>query len=93
MKRTPLRSRSKKQSAIYVQRRKLVAEMLEQFPWCARCYWDRSVDLHELKNRSQGGDLLDPEGIVTLCRRCHEWVTTHPQAAHDTGFTKWSWED
>lgn len=92
MKRTALRSRSKKREAVYRQRRKLVAELLERFPWCARCYWNRSVDLHELKNRSQGGDLLDPTQIVTLCRECHEWVTTHPLEAHEDGWTFWSYE-
>lgn len=93
MKRTPLRPRSKKRQAVYRQRRKLVAEMLERYPWCARCLWNRSVDLHELKNRSQGGDFLDPEQIVTVCRECHDWITTHPAEAHAGGWTYWSHED
>ena len=92
MKRTPLRARSKKRASQMVQRRKLVAELLERFPWCARCYWNRSVDLHELKNRSQGGDFLDPEQIVTLCRECHQWVTENPAKAHEAGWTFWSFE-
>lgn len=92
MRRSPLRPRSKKTAAKYVQRRRLVVQMLDEFPWCARCYWSRAVDLHELKNRSQGGDLLDPDQIVTLCRQCHQWVTENPKAAHDTGWTFWSHE-
>lgn len=92
MKRTALRSRSKKREAVYRQRRKLVAELLERFPWCARCYWNRSVDLHELKNRSQGGDFLNADEIVTLCRECHDFVTQNPAAAHAEGFTFWSYE-
>ena len=92
MKRTPLRPRSKKRASEMVQRRKLVTELLERFPWCARCFWVRSVDLHELKNRSQGGDFLDPEQIVTLCRECHEWITRSPAAAHEAGWTFWSFE-
>ena len=74
------------------RRRTLVTDLLGRYPWCARCYWNRSVDLHELKNRSQGGDFLDPEQIVTLCRECHDWVTTHPTEAHETGWTFWSYE-
>ena len=92
MKRTALRPRSKKRAAEMVQRRKLIAELLERFPWCARCYWARSVDLHELKNRSQGGDFLDREQIVTLCRECHQWVTENPAQAHESGWTFWSHE-
>lgn len=92
MRRTPLKARSKKQAAKYVQRRKLVADLLERFPWCARCYWERSVDLHELKNRSQGGDILDPAEIVTVCRTCHQWITENPAKAHETGWTFWSFE-
>ena len=92
MKRSPIKARSKKTAAKYVLRRKLVAEMLERYPWCARCFWNRSVDLHELKNRSQGGDVLDPEQIVCLCRCCHQFVTENPAAAHAEGFTFWSYE-
>ncbi len=75
------------------ERRKLVALLLETYPWCQRCFVERAVDCHELKNRSQGGDPLDPSGIATLCRPCHQWVTEHPQAAHAEGWTRWSHED
>lgn len=92
MRRTSLRPRSKKTEAKYTQRRKLVAEMLARFPWCARCYWVRSVDLHELKRRSQGGDILDPEQIVTVCRECHTWIGENPLLAHEGGWTYWSYE-
>jgi hypothetical protein len=92
VKRTALRSRSKKREAAMRDRRKLVAEMLERYPWCARCLWNRSVDLHELKNRSQGGDFLDPDQIVTVCRDCHHWIGANPLLAHEGGWTYWSHE-
>lgn len=90
---TPLRAQSKKRQRDAVIRRRLVAELLETYPWCQRCFVERAVDCHELKNRSQGGDPLDPTGIATLCRPCHTWVTEHPQKAHDEGWTRWSFED
>jgi hypothetical protein len=93
LRRTPLRAKSKKRQRQDVLRRKLVAQLLETYPWCQRCFVERAVDCHELKNRSQGGDPLDPTGIATLCRPCHIWVTEHPQAAHDEGWTRWSYED
>lgn len=93
LRRTPLRAKSKKRQQQDVLRRKLVAQLLETYPWCQRCFVHRAVDCHELKRRSQGGDPLDPTGIATLCRPCHTWVTEHPQAAHDEGWVRWSWED
>ena len=92
MKRAPLRPRSQKRASEMIQRRKLVKELLERFPQCARCHSNQSVDLHELKNRSQGGDFLDAEQIVTLCRECHRWVTENPLKAHGEGWTFWSHE-
>jgi len=35
--RKPIRRRSKKMEAKYVERRKLVARLLEERPWCERC--------------------------------------------------------
>lgn len=90
---TPLRRMSKKRQRMAPLRRALVAQLLETYPWCQRCFVKRAVDCHELKNRSQGGDPLDPTGIATLCRPCHTWVTDNPKAAHDEGWTRWSWED
>lgn len=90
---TPLRARSKKRQQQSPVRRALVQQLLETYQWCQRCFVERAVDCHEIKNRSQGGDPLDPTGIATLCRPCHTWVTEHPLAAHDEGWTRWSYED
>ncbi|MCW2601840.1 MAG: 66, gp66 [Frankiales bacterium] len=88
-----MRARSLKAARLYRQRRALVAQLLEERPICERCHAARSVDLHERKNRSQGGDLLNPAGISCLCRACHRFVTENPLASHAEGFTVWSWED
>jgi hypothetical protein len=93
VRRTPLRLKSKKRQQQDVLRRKLVAHLLETYPWCVRCFVERAVDCHELKRRSQGGDPLDPTGIATLCRTCHTWVTEHPLSAHEEGWHRWSYED
>lgn len=42
-----IRQRSKKQEALYVKRRKFVAEFLEEHPWCQRCmrkHWTYTAD-------------------------------------------------
>lgn len=90
--RKPLRSRSAKTTALYVERRKLVAALLAERPVCERCHAARSVDCHERLRRSQGGDVLDASDIRCLCRACHDWIGLNPQAAHDEGWTRWSWE-
>jgi hypothetical protein len=39
--------------------------------------------VHERLTRARGGDFLDPvqSHAMTICRPCHEWVTTHPAEA------------
>ena len=90
---TPLRAMSVKRRRMAPLRAALVAQLLETYPWCQRCFVNRAVDCHELRNRSQGGDPLDPTGIATLCRPCHRFVTDNPLKAHEEGWTRWSYED
>jgi len=92
MKRTALRPRSKRRQRDDRTRTALRVEMLTEFPWCFRCYWERATDLHEMKNRSQGGDYLNRAEIVTLCRDCHQWITDNPAQAHEAGWTFFSFE-
>ena len=49
-------------------------------------------DWHERLSRARGGSIIDPENRVLLCRRCHEWVTTHPARATELGLLRHSWE-
>ena len=37
------------------------------------------TDAHEILPRSRGGDHLDPDGMLWLCRSCHDKVTFHHQ--------------
>lgn len=92
MKRTPLRIRSRKVQAKTRLRSAVREEVLEANPWCHRCLWERAVDVHELKRRSQGGDPYSAAECVGLCRECHDWCGSYPLAAHDAGFVIWSHE-
>jgi 5-methylcytosine-specific restriction endonuclease McrA len=97
MKRSgPLRARSAKTEALYVQRRRLVAALLEQFPWCQIRFDDgcegRAVEVDEVKARSAGGSILDSDNTVTTCRHCHRQKHLHPAEAIARGFTVRSWE-
>jgi len=100
VKRSPIKKVSDKRRAIMVERSKLVARLLMERPWCECCDVTpvgvnpprRSVDLHELVNRSQGGDILDESIIMCICRQCHSWITTHPALARELGLHMKSWE-
>lgn len=80
-------------AAIYVERRKLVARLLEERPTCERCLCGWSVDVHEVKSRARGGSILDEANCVTVCRTCHDFITTHPPQAEAEGLSVHSWDD
>ena len=78
------------------KRRHLAAFLLaERGPWCeaglAGCT-GRWQDMHEQVRRSQGGDPLDADNILLLCRACHRWVTEHPVEARRRNLAGWGWE-
>jgi len=57
----------------------------------------RSVDVHEVWTRGRGGPIvpsagLTDDGVLALCRPCHDWVTTHPDLAEILGCVIHSWE-
>jgi 5-methylcytosine-specific restriction endonuclease McrA len=99
-----MRYRSKKKEAEYRERRKLVQRVLEERPACEACpifarhdgaisyHQNRSVDLHELIRRSQGGSILDESNIIAVCRPCHNRIGLNPQLAFDLGLAKHGWE-
>lgn len=87
-----MRARSRKMTKTYVERRKLVAQLLEEKPNCERC-GNRATEVHELKSRARGGSILDRTNCVCLCHTCHHWVTTNPAEAKAQGWLKNSWED
>lgn len=51
----------------------------------------KSIDLHELVNRSQGGDILNSDEIIVVCRECHRWITRNPKEAERLGLHIPSW--
>jgi len=99
-----MRYRSKKKEKQYAERKKLVKYMLDKFPYCQACpvfaahdqkktYIRRgSVDVHELKRRSQGGSILDEANCLAVCRECHNRIGANPQLAFDLGLAKHGWE-
>jgi hypothetical protein len=48
--------------------------------------------MHEVKKRSRGGSITDPDNIKLLCRPHHDWTEDQPEEAHRMGFLKHSWE-
>lgn len=99
-----MRHRSPKKEAEYMLRRPLVARMLEERPWCEACpifaehdgavtyVRQRSVDIHEIIRRSQGGSILDERNLMAVCRPCHRRIGNFPQLAFDLGLAKHGWE-
>ena len=49
-------------------------------------------DAHEIVTRGRGGSITDPDNILLVCRRHHDWITTHPKEAHELGLVRHSWE-
>ena len=89
MKRTALRQRSKRMARLYVQRRKLVAEMLEDAMCAARLQGctGRATEVHERLSRARGGSILDRDNCVGLCHMCHREITERPAWAAEHGWS------
>ena len=94
MKRTRLRSVSKSRAAENRRRAVVTAELRAGQPWCSRCgVATFELDVHEVTRRSQyRAGVTDTAVQVLLCRDCHRFVTENPQAGHDEGWVRWSWE-
>lgn len=91
-----LKARSKKTEKRYRVRRVLVAELLEQRPWC-EIGWDdrcegRSVDVDEVLSRGRGGDYCDPDNCQTTCRPCHGAKHDHSVEAVQRKVSRNSWD-
>ena len=99
-----MRRRSPKKEKEYRERRVLVERLLSEKPWCEACpvfaehdeltsyRRNRSVDLHELVRRSQGGSILDESNIICVCRPCHRRIGDYPELAFKLGLAKHGWE-
>lgn len=100
MKRTPLnrytrlKAMSKKRQRIALQRRRLRADLLEEFPICQVPWCESaSTDIHEPLTRARGGSILDPENCRAVCRLHHDLIHAEPSWAYELGFLKHSWEE
>jgi len=99
-----VRHRSKKKEAEYRLRRPLVERLLEERPMCEACpvfavhdqkvtyVRRRSVDVHELVRRSQGGSILDESNLMCVCRDCHRRIGNYPALAFELGLARRGWE-
>lgn len=99
-----MRKRSKKQEELYKKRRPLVKKLLEERIWCEACpvfaeydkrvayVRNRSMDIHELVRRSQGGSILDIDNLIAVCRPCHRRIGNYPKLAFELGLAKHGWE-
>lgn len=45
-------------------------------------------DMHEKLTRARGGDVLDPDNILLVCRTCHDWITGHELEARALGLVR-----
>ena len=101
MKRSRLKPRSKKMSKVYVERRKLVEKLLKEHPQCEAQVPDvcttKSVDVHEVLARSQGGSILercstDARGTwvqcIAVCRACHDFIGREVKQATEMGLRR-----
>lgn len=99
-----MRHRSKKKEQEYRIRRPLVARLLQEKPFCEACpvfaeydnkvtyIRNRSVDIHEIVRRSQGGSILDEKNLLSVCRQCHNRIGNYPQLSFDLGLSRHGWE-
>lgn len=46
----------------------------------------RIEGLHELRKRSAGGSLVNPDNLIPSCNRCNGWVEDNPEDAYVLGF-------
>ena len=95
--RKPISQRSAKARQVAAVRVDIRLELLAlRGPYCEGCpvtpvgdpegrAW---TDMHEVLTRARGGDPTDPGNILCLCRRCHEWVTTHETQARALGLVR-----
>ena len=96
--------RYKKKQDEYKLRVPLVKRLLEEKPYCEACpvfaqhdglktYTRlRSVDIHEIVRRSQGGSILDESNLLAVCRPCHSRIGNAPALAFELGLAKHGWE-
>jgi len=78
MKRTPIRRISNKRAQQNRKEAELKIKLLDRCQGlCEECgksptEFPFTLDKHEIVFRSHGGDPLDPDNCLMLCRQCHD---------------------
>jgi hypothetical protein len=81
-----MRYRSKKQAALYRQRRRMLEAKYGPGPVvCESCGQAEANDANELQPRARGGSITDPGNVEALCRACHD-------RKHATNDLRHSWD-
>lgn len=52
---------------------------------------NKTRDIHEIVNRSQGGSITERRNLLAVCRPCHNRITTDPKNAERLGLHLESW--
>jgi HNH endonuclease len=75
-RRARIRAMSPRRRAVAADYTAFVLGIKDRDGW--RCMYCRTrsgpLDPHHVVKRSQGGVLMDPDNVVTLCRTCHDWT-------------------
>ena len=97
MKRSRIKPVSQKRSEAIPKRQELRQAQLTRKSLCeariATLCQIGATDVHKLINRSQRSTAwLEPELFVSLCRKCHSWVTQNPKWANRHGLSLSAWQ-
>ncbi len=93
----PMSKKRQRESKAYSLLR---AAFLENKPKCEACFHvtgygmftakgrdmlaNRSCDVHHIRGRT-GGNYLNTDTWLAVCRKCHNWIHNHPQDARMIG--------
>lgn len=91
--RKPIAKTSKKKRSEIAERKKLRAEIVDErgsgcqarVPEICRGLFS---DMHEILSRGRGGNPLDKNNILLVCRPCHEMITKNTVWAESKGFLR-----
>ncbi len=65
----------------------LRAAYLKAHPTCEVCSKATPKDIHHVCGRL-GGNYLNPDTWLAVCRSCHDWIHTHPSKARQLGLLR-----
>lgn len=85
---------SDKRQSTLAQRREVREQVIKRDQECrlkdhSPCFGD--LDVHEVLTRARGGDPLDPNNCVALCRTHHDFAHRNPKWAEEVGLLRHSW--